>query len=381
MRTAATTPLPVELFVKIIEQHALPYRNNLIPLLIVSRTFYEILIPTIYESIRIDDDAQHYRAHQSEAQSSTYISCDRVHRLHSSVEKNRLLASYIKSLVQITLDADPINHLYHILPHLLNLKRLHLESGLDRDIQSIPSSVQLTHFSCSDTQWYTPSTFQSFLHSQRSSLRFLSVESERLQNMEDLLPPSLENLSTFKSAFPDSWDKIAKIAPIKHLSARAFELPWVRDPQCVFSNLVSLRLSQVYERDVIDQLGPYLCSLRWLHLSCLEDVNDINEQFDIANFMNISSADMTYIHFTRNKFGSEPAYNPEELRSLFEKYPLLVAVDICYQLERYMTDTPTTRYSRAGGGITCKEVSVPPPRTFDVWCELLREELDLDGCE
>ncbi|KAJ8495771.1 hypothetical protein ONZ45_g12729 [Pleurotus djamor] len=376
-----TTPLPVELVVKIIEQYASSYRNTLIPLLIVSRTFYEILIPAIYESIQIDDDAQHYRAHQSEAQFSTYIPCDRVHRLHSSVEKNRLLASYIKSLVQITLDADPINHLYHILPHLLNLKRLHLESGLDRDIQSIPSSVQLTHFSCSDTQWYTPSTFQSFLHSQRSSLRFLCIKSGRLQEMDDLLPPSLEKLSTFKTAFPDSWDKIAKIAPIKHLSARAFELPWVRGPQCVFSNLVSLRLSQVYERDVIDQLGPYLCSLRWLHLSCLEDVNGINEQFDVENFMNISSPFMTYIHFIRNTFGSEPAYNPEELRPLFDRYHSLVAVDICYQLERYMTDTPTTRYSRRGGGITCKAVVVSPPSTFEVWCQLLREELDLDSCE
>ncbi|KAJ8506971.1 hypothetical protein ONZ45_g10612 [Pleurotus djamor] len=288
---------------------------------------------------------------------------------------NPQLASHTTSLVDFQTDSDPVNHVHDILPHLINLKRLFIGLGRDIVLESIPSCVQLTHFSCPSASEFTPSIFQSFLHSQCRSLRYLSLESGMVA-MEQIFPPSLERLSTLKAVYPHSWDTIVQIAPIKHLSVYLFHFSWIRDPHRVFTNLVSLKIRMLYEINVIDVIGPYLNSLRLLHLSPMEDMVT---PIGVENLMKISSPFMTYIHFDRyTLFGTNTAYKLEDVQPLYDKYPSLVAIDIAYEAEQHRSNPTITRYLREGNEITCKLAIIHPPWTFDIWWESLEAQLNLD---
>ncbi|KAJ8481979.1 hypothetical protein ONZ45_g15125 [Pleurotus djamor] len=132
----------------------------------------------------------------------------------------------------------------------------------------------------------------------------------------------------------------------------------------------------LYEIDVIDTIGPYLNSLRLLHLSPMEDMVT---PIGVENLMEISSPFMTYIHFGRKTlFGTDTPYKPEDVQPLYDKYPSLITVDIAYEAEQHTSDPPITRYLREGSEITRKLAIIPPPWTFDVWWESLEAERNLN---
>ncbi|KAJ8488588.1 hypothetical protein ONZ45_g13904 [Pleurotus djamor] len=375
--------LPLELWEKIIDDVCLisPYRNSLHPLLFVSHIFRNMATPLIYESILviIDDDDQ---IKSSEFilginEPCTYLSPARLHLLRFALENNPQLATYTKTLVEIHSDSDPSNQICHILSQLTSLQQLELCHQRPQDIPSLlAASIALTHFSCSMSNRSDPSSLRSFLSSQSLSLISLSLDTP-MRGLVDFLPPSMARLHSFSSIHTAAWDTLVEIAPIKHLESSVFSAPAVRNPQLVFCNLVSLKLGLLYETNAIRVIGPYLKSLRLLHLSFVEDDN---KHIAIEDLMNIASPLLSYIHFGRNAYltTSNPTFDTTTIRPLFAQYSSLSIVDITYRHRRHAlsTQSPISRYFR--NGTVHVAIDTPPPWTFEGWWEPLMPVLDLN---
>ncbi|KAJ8516909.1 hypothetical protein ONZ45_g5847 [Pleurotus djamor] len=404
--------LPIELWhIVILDLGHSPYRNGLRLLLTVSRAIHSMVIPLIYESIVIDgqDMAQSYNRFQRDSQPSTYLWYSRVKLLNSTLIVNPNLAKHIKTLVGTIPDSEPSNPICHLLPRLTNLKSLHIVHEEDRDIQALlststtaPPMLTLRHFACRTVGHADSTPLKAFLLSQRSSLTFLSL-SAGTEVITTLPPLSLEKLHTFKSVYPDKWDTVVIIAPgIQHLETYSFNSHWVRDPNVVFKNLVSLKITVLYKADVLKLIGPCLQSLAWLHLSLLYDTKQhvrtsrflyhyqlsftIVYKFAVDDFMNISSPRLSYIHFGRKESVTPPAHprcSRNDLQPLYDRHPCLRIVDIAYRdvhtssLESSQ-GAKVSRYFRDQTKLTREDVIVPSPWIFEGWWEPLKAELELE---
>ncbi|KAJ8518959.1 hypothetical protein ONZ45_g4051 [Pleurotus djamor] len=259
--------LPPELWRHIIQELDSPHRNDLHPLLTVCRVFYDVVVRRIYETILVDGytSIHHYGLIKWGNEPSTRLDISRISLLRTTLEDSPALARMVMSFIDVRYSIvwSHRSSTRPILPHLVNLRRLHITRAEEDDMLALPSSIILTHLSIPFTPTTKPLPFKALLDSQRRALTFLRGE---LAEPLEFLPSSMASLHTFACDNPHLWDQFVEVAPIRHLSSTAFRTARIHDPQLVFSNLVSLSIVPLAPNLAMSRVGGYLTSLRLLQV-------------------------------------------------------------------------------------------------------------------
>ncbi|KAJ8516910.1 hypothetical protein ONZ45_g5846 [Pleurotus djamor] len=291
--------LPPELWRHIIQELDSPHRNDLHPLLTVCRIFYDVVVPRIYETILVDGytSVQHYGLIKWGNEPSTRLDISRISLLRTTLENGPALARMVMSFIDMrdSSGLSLIGSTRSILPHLVNLRRLHITRAEETDMLALPSSLNLTHLSIPFTTTDEPSPFEALLDSQRRALTFLRGELTELSQVI----PAMPSLHTFACDNPNLWHQLVEVAPIRHLSSTAFRTAQIHHPELVFSNLISLSIVPLFPRLAMSQIGGYLTSLRLLQVIVQE--YDMDPPFGVENLVTVSSSSLCYIYFGKTR--------------------------------------------------------------------------------
>ncbi|KAJ8516906.1 hypothetical protein ONZ45_g5842 [Pleurotus djamor] len=366
-----TQSLPPELWRQIVQELDSPHRNDLHPLLTVCHIFHDVLIRLVYETIFIDgyELLRGYSVAERVIEPwSTHLDISRAHFLSATLQNKPHLARMVTSFVDMRRMAYSESPTQHILPHLTNLRRLHISCAEENDILALPSSLVLTHLSLPNHDDRNPSSFKALLASQHCTVTFLRIE--LIFGPSQFLPSSLPSLHTYACDYAEYWDQLVEIAPIQHFSSTSFRSDWICHPKHVFSNLVSLSISPGFPHLEILKIGCYLNSLQLFRVIVWE--NDWGSQFGVENLVTASSSSLSYIHFGKSKIGDEAyTYQPGDLNKLWDLYPLLRVIDIAHKPK--LAEAGVSRYFRDGR--VDGEVFIRPVSVFEAWWEPLRDDI------
>ncbi|KAJ8507944.1 hypothetical protein ONZ45_g9745 [Pleurotus djamor] len=162
----------IELIIKPIGD---PDRNLLLPLLLVSRRFYEITAPLLYESVSAAFPNSSYRPRPYDTPLTT-VTPECFTRLHQSIIQNPPLATYISTLIshgRIHHSDQDWESFRSISSSAIHLRRLHVWASFDQSlsVKLLPPSVRLTHLFLKNA--WDEATFD-FIQSQ-PSLEYLTL--------------------------------------------------------------------------------------------------------------------------------------------------------------------------------------------------------------
>ncbi|KAJ8507081.1 hypothetical protein ONZ45_g10504 [Pleurotus djamor] len=322
--------LPLELWKMVVDElRCFPNRNELLPLLSVSRFMHQLVVPIFYQTIALDDVVMT----GMDPEPAAYADPDDPERLCVGLRNTRN-AQYTTTIIEQRWEyLRNMIFVSEIFSYLKNLQRLYLFSSADTNLSpifdAIPASAPLTHLCVPSL--YGRSILPSFLAAHSATLRFIRVEANLMDRGLELFPSALPNVHTFEGS-PWVWEAIMRVAPIKHLATvndMSFTMPDTL-PDNLFCNLTSFMglLSQ------ITKVSPLLRSIAALHLSI-----DEGSTIEIELLINLPSDRLRYIGFSCSSRLDD--FEPV-VAVLFNRYPSLVFIeyseledDIGYTVSRY----------------------------------------------
>ncbi|KAJ8506968.1 hypothetical protein ONZ45_g10606 [Pleurotus djamor] len=334
-----------------------PYRNSLLPILRVSRSFYNSAIPLLYESISTMAVTK-FSFPTSHAHPRTYIFPQHgsFMRLHEALTLKPRLATYIKTFISHGKEystAHEWDSIQKILPLLSCLLRLYLipPAILVPTVQNVHKSIQLTHFTFL-AGWNE--TVYNFIRSQ-PSLEYLAIAGVSPETK--LLAYGFPAISLPKLKILDCrlcfFSKLDTLAPLEHLSIAPARGVHLYNSSNTPLELLRTVKSLLCPLPMLTAFSPFCDAVEFLW---------ITDPISTDKILELSPKTVQYLRFPDHNISSSGR------QKLFGGIPALLMIDIL-SIEgtiRYMrgSNQPTSGVGRIGGDI------------FSNWHESL-----LDGIE
>ncbi|KAJ8507854.1 hypothetical protein ONZ45_g9808 [Pleurotus djamor] len=332
------------------------HRASLHPLLLVSRSMYELALPLMYKTI-----SKPPRTHSSKA-SSTWI------ELLAAQVNNRL--DYTEELT-LNFGGNPSNHgvrdraASKIVAAMPNLKKLRIHVWFPAaTLKSIHPTAKLTHLSCSVP---LGSKILLDLVISQPTLELLALASGS-DIASDLPPHALPRLHTFISD-SELWEPFVKGRAVEHLSGYLPRRYTFQDPQEMLRNIRTLSVECGDQRS-FQNIAPFLKSIECLTIkvpnTSIDGTISLRNVFLIPSLL-IPSENLRYFSIGEQDVSDPTAY----ATAMFSKFPSLRTVDHIWDIS-LINDYSSELFRLKRGSVLLRPSlrMVFPP---EIWLQILHD--------
>ncbi|KAJ8506970.1 hypothetical protein ONZ45_g10613 [Pleurotus djamor] len=356
---AHSSTFPAEIFHMVISELSRTIdRRILCPLLVVSRQFYQLIIPFLYESITLPTTLSVYACNMERfSPATTILTSSKLDQFLATISRDQTLGAHVISFINneygtsLRTDWGLINR---ALTHFSRLKRLYLLPPHDLDLtQILPHSVSLTHLLI---QYLWTEAIYAFICSQ-PSLEHISIgRAEEKISLSTLPPAVLPNLTslTCDGCF---LSKLEGSPPIKDLSLRS-PLRYIPHGSTVFEILRNVRYLSL-PNYVFESFAEHCEQVEFLWISSCDDIK-------IGFLTRMPSRILKYLRL-------QPAIIEVDVGDLpWEEFPGLMVIDIDRHIFRGITRI--ARGTRKEDGL---RIRIPHVEEFEHWYEVCMDDFDV----
>ncbi|KAJ8507275.1 hypothetical protein ONZ45_g10350 [Pleurotus djamor] len=298
--------LPPEILSMIITDYtnSLEDRRPIRHLLLVSRSFYSIYTPILYESLYLTESS---KINIEKHDPSTILTPPRLSHLHVVLLGNTSLSKLVHTFsfsdnVQQNLVQSDLVTFKAIFSSLTNLTRLcipPLMAAPSRPLEALPETTQLSHLTCGSP--YFPSFLDHFLPTQ-PSLRYLSCAQLHFDDHRHVFSrrfcglPNLHTIHCDGAAFGRI--RLTQYPAIEHVVMNSSAMLWPIDNGDMLRRLRTFHFS-CYPNERLFELMRNLERVEFLGIELLGKVAVIRlqlaEDFALRGLLDVPSKDLKYI--------------------------------------------------------------------------------------